>query len=253
MTDAYSALQKSTQQLNGEAQPSFATYLSSVPVTIERKPYISKPDDALQNLGIARVNIAADEQHPNGTTDDGYAQAHSDRSVLQQHCDYWDTDNDGVIWPQDTYYGCRRFGWNPLLSLLAAYFINLGLSYPTCPGVFPDPFFRIYTARIHKDKHGSSSRTYDNEGRFKPQNFEDIFSKYDRGNKGGLTLGDVWALHKGQRMVFDFFGWFAVFLECKSPVLAWKQANTYRDCNVSSPLARGWNHEERGYSRYLRW
>jgi len=167
MTDAYSALQKSTQQLNGEAQPSFATYLSSVPVTIERKPYISKPDDALQNLGIARVNIAADEQHPNGTTDDGYAQAHSDRSVLQQHCDYWDTDNDGVIWPQDTYYGCRRFGWNPLLSLLAAYFINLGLSYPTCPGVFPDPFFRIYTARIHKDKHGSSSRTYDNEGRFK--------------------------------------------------------------------------------------
>lgn len=56
--------------------------------------------------------------------------------------------------------------------------------------------------------------TYDNEGRFVPQRFEDIFAKYDRGNKGGLDAWDLLRFHKGQRMVFDFFGWSAAFLEC---------------------------------------
>jgi len=54
--------------------------------------------------------------------------------------------------------------------------------------------------------------TYDNEGRFRPQNFEDIFSKYDRENKGGLSWGDVLDLWKGQRMVLDFFGCCATIL-----------------------------------------
>lgn len=57
--------------------------------------------------------------------------------------------------------------------------------------------------------------SYDNEGRFKPQNFEDIFAKYDQGNKGGLDLSDLWRFWNGQRMAFDFFGWSATFLECK--------------------------------------
>lgn len=57
--------------------------------------------------------------------------------------------------------------------------------------------------------------TYDNEGRFRPQNFEDIFAKYDEGNKGGLDVWDFFRFWKGQRLVFDFFGWSANFLECK--------------------------------------
>lgn len=131
-----------------------------------------------------------------------------------QHVDYWDQDGDGIIWPLDTYHGCRAFGWNLFLALFATFLINGALSYPTVPGWLPDPFFRIYTARMYKDKHGSDSMTYDNEGRFKPQNFEDIFAKYDRGNKGGLDLSDLWDFWKGQRMVFDFFGWSATFFEC---------------------------------------
>ena len=56
--------------------------------------------------------------------------------------------------------------------------------------------------------------TYDCEGRFKPQQFEDIFAKYDSGNKGGLDKYDLARFHKGQRMAFDFWGWSATFLEC---------------------------------------
>ena len=128
--------------------------------------------------------------------------------------DYWDQDHDGIIWPQDTYMGCRAWGWSIPLSFLAAFIISVSLSYPTVPGLLPDPFFRIYTARLYKDKHGSDSMTYDNEGRFRPQNFEDIFAKYDKGNKGGLDFSDLMDFWKGQRMVFDFFGWSASFLEC---------------------------------------
>ncbi len=55
--------------------------------------------------------------------------------------------------------------------------------------------------------------SYDSEGRFRPQNFEDFFAKYDRDNKGGLDIPDMLRAWKGQRMVFDFFGWTATFLE----------------------------------------
>jgi len=60
--------------------------------------------------------------------------------------------------------------------------------------------------------------SYDNEGRFQPQKYEDLFAKYDRGNKGGLDWTDLLRAHKGQRMCMDFFGWSAVFFECMSLV-----------------------------------
>lgn len=83
------------------------------------------------------------------------------------------------------------------------------------PSWTPDPFFRIYVTNIHKAKHASDSTTYDAEGRFKGQSFEDFFAKYDRGNKGGLSAGDLARAHKGQRAAFDFFGWLATALECE--------------------------------------
>ena len=153
--------------------------------------------------------------------------------VVQQHASYWDFDNDGVIWPQDTYRGFRQWGWMIPLALLGTFIINLNLSYPTVSGLLPDPFFRIYIKNLHKDKHGSDSMSYDNEGRFRAQNFEDFFSKYDRGNKGGLDLGDIMRAHKGQRMVFDFFGWSAMALEWLATyLLLWPEDGIMRKEDV---------------------
>jgi hypothetical protein len=82
------------------------------------------------------------------------------------------------------------------LCLYATFLINFFLSYPTVPSIFPDPFFRIFTQRMYKAKHGSDSMSYDNEGRFRPQNFEDFFAKYDKDNKGGLTVEELWSAWK---------------------------------------------------------
>lgn len=186
----------------------------AVPVTVIRKPFIPRGDDdqKLPHTGTARVNIAASLERPHGTTEDGWARRHSHQTVLQQHCDFFDRDQDGIIWPQDTFVGFYRLGFGVILSFVSAFIIHSNFSYPTCPSWIPDPFFRIYLARIHKDKHGSDTGTYDTEGRFVSQKFEDIFAKYAPG-QDSLTWSDVMKVLHGQRLVADPFGWFGALFE----------------------------------------
>ncbi|KAF9291711.1 hypothetical protein BGZ68_002735 [Mortierella alpina] len=163
--------------------------ISEVPVTTERKAFelnvdavlSTNPNDTINNyqgmteLGIPRANAAATPMSPYGTTKDHWNEKHAHQTVMQQHC---------------------------------------FLSYGTQSSLLPDPFFRIYVGRIHKDKHGSSSGTYDPEGRFVPQHFEDIFAKYAvDGNQDGLTWNDVMRQLKGQRVTADPYGWIASFFE----------------------------------------
>lgn len=196
-----------------KAEKDWVTSIAQQPQTLERQLFILGPEDNLSSPGTARATTAPSKEHPNGTTDNGWVDRHQHQIVIQQHCDYFDPDHDGVIWPGDTYRGFRGFGWSVPLSLLATLIINIGLSYPTVPGILPDPFFRIYLSRVYKAKHGSDSMSYDNEGRFRPQQFEDLFAKYDRDAKGGLAITDLWSLWNGQKLVFDFFGWTATALE----------------------------------------
>jgi len=190
----------------------FDIVIKQVPVTEQRKPFVQKDGDfKLEQPGTARANEAASVDAPVGTEKSNYSKNHRDETVLQQHVAFFDSDHDGVIWPLDTYRGFRQLGFNVFLSLLSLVIIHANFSYPTVSGFLPDPFFRVYTERIHKDKHGSDSGTYDNEGRYIPQKFEDIFAKYAGSEEGkdkeGLTLWEALNLMKGQRVIFDPFGW----------------------------------------------
>ncbi|KAK3672791.1 hypothetical protein LTR78_007377 [Recurvomyces mirabilis] len=188
--------------------------VDTVPLTIERLPYIPAKDSKLIDPGTARATLAPSAECPYGTQDNDWAERHAHMTVVQQHCSYWDKDADGIIWPSDTWRGVRAWGWNWFLSAIAVFIINFNLSYPTIPGsILPDPFFRIYLKQVHKCKHGSDSQSYDAEGRFVPQNFENLFAKYDSGNKGGLDVYDVARALKGYRFAFDFFGWSAAMFE----------------------------------------
>lgn len=65
---------------------------------------------------------------------------------------------------------------------------QLLLSYPTILDFCS--LLQGYIDQIYRDMHGSDSNTYDNEGRFVPQIFENIFSKYAKG-RDYLTFRDV--------------------------------------------------------------
>lgn len=135
--------------------------------------------------------------------------------MLQQHITFFDPDGDGIIWPLDTFRGFRALGYSLFISILSLVVIHANFSWPTLPPghLLPDPFCRVHIARIHRDKHGSDSGTYDSEGRFIPQKFEDIFSKYGDGES--LTFRQTIDYLQGQRVVFDFFGWGGAIFECK--------------------------------------
>lgn len=140
----------------------------------------------------------------------------NNRTVLQQHVDFFDSDNDGrpngalqhlpvacspghrkqapawsalhagmnpfltdmlrshagKIFPQDTYAGFRRMGFNILISMYAVVVIHGTLAYPTHSSWIPDPRLPILTRNIHKCHHGSDSMVYDKEGRFMPVCFK---------------------------------------------------------------------------------
>jgi len=201
-------------QSNGTSNQ-FATSIQECEVTVQRKPFLPKPtDEQFPDSGTARANIAATFSHPNGTQERNWANEHQDKTVLQQHCLFFNPSGSGIIWPQDTYRGFHRLGFNPFLSFLALLIIHLNFSYPTLPSghILPDPFFRVHIPTIHKDKHGSDSGTYDNEGRFIPQKFEDIFSKY-AGGREFITKGETISYLKGQRCIMDPVGWGGAIFE----------------------------------------
>ncbi|KAK8042449.1 hypothetical protein PG994_012932 [Apiospora phragmitis] len=185
---------------NGVAPPVVGS-IPEVLVTVQRKPFLQPEDDER----LPHTETA-------GTTEGGWSEKHRDKTVLQQHCEFFDSDRDGVIWPLDTFRGFRAVGFGYILSLLSVFIIHGNFSYPTGGSWFPDPFFRIYLERIHKDKHGSDTQTYDAEGRFVPQKFEDIFAKYAEG-RDYLTISDIANVLKGQRVIMDPVGWFGAFFE----------------------------------------
>ncbi|CAB4485836.1 Caleosin-domain-containing protein [Rhizophagus irregularis] len=186
------------------------TEVDEAPETKERK--VPKDlSDKLGNAGLPRATIAASKEMPEGTPG-----RPTRKSVLQQHVEFWDTDHDGVITPLDTWKGFRKLGFSLAFSAVAVGIIHGGFSYPTQKSWIPilgNPLFNVYVDTLSKAKHGSDSETFDTEGRFVPEKFEEVFSKYDRDNKGGLSLKDIKQVIRGNANVFDPFGWTSAVFE----------------------------------------
>jgi len=190
-------------------EPGFATTTKEVPATLDRKAPTNLKD--LGNAGLPRACIAASREHPNGTSG-----KKSNKTILQQHVEYFDTDSDGVIGPLDTLKRTHELGFNIFFSIFVMTVIHGSFSYVTQKSWIPffgNPFFNIYIDNIHNAKHGSDSEVLDTEGRYIPEKFEEIFSKYDRNNKGGLNFSDIAHMIYVNANVFDFFGWFSTILE----------------------------------------
>ncbi|XP_061354771.1 probable peroxygenase 4 [Gastrolobium bilobum] len=138
-----------------------------------------------------------------------------DQNVLQKHVAFFDRNQDGIVYPWETFQGFRAIGCGILLSTFASIFINFGLSQKTRPGKFPSILLPIEVKNIHKAKHGSDSGVYDSEGRFVPSKFEEIFSKHARKDPNALTSDELMGMLKENRVPKDFKGWLASYTEWK--------------------------------------
>ncbi|CAG8694718.1 2139_t:CDS:2 [Gigaspora margarita] len=187
------------------------TAIPQYKVTVERR-VPSGLESTLGNAGLPRAVIAASKEKPKGTE----GKHVTNKTVLQQHVEFWDEDGDGVIRPFDTFRGFRRLGFNIFICIGAIFLVHIGFAYVTQSSWIPilgNPFFKIYVNRIHKGKHGSDSETFDTEGRFVPEKFEEIFSKYDQDGKGGLSFNDIRRLIYGNANAVDPFGWISAIFE----------------------------------------
>ncbi|KAF9482357.1 Caleosin-domain-containing protein [Pholiota conissans] len=134
-------------------------------------------------------------------------------TALQSHVAFFDRDNDGIIWPLDTYTGFRAIGFGIFLSLLSMIIIHGGFSYFTWGSILPDPFFRLKIKYMHKGKHGSDTETYTTIGEFDDNRFNYIFNMYSSDPHTHLKFTEGVRMLHGNMNPFDFFGWFAASFE----------------------------------------
>ncbi|XP_016582105.2 probable peroxygenase 5 [Capsicum annuum] len=132
---------------------------------------------------------------------------HDELTPLQKHVMFFDVNKDGIIYPWETYQGFRKLGRSIFRSVLAAVLVHLVTSGKTRPGKWPHPFFPIVIKNIKYGMHGSDSHTYDSEGRFVPEKFEEIFKKHAHENSEYLTSNEVDELLKKNREPKNYFGW----------------------------------------------
>ncbi|KAL2132945.1 hypothetical protein VTI74DRAFT_3135 [Chaetomium olivicolor] len=200
-----------TTTAQGDNAIDFDVAVPQVPETLHRHQ-AHDADAFIEKPAIARANLAVSTAKPRGSEE---REGLREYTVLQQHVLFWDRDGDGVIYPWHTYIGFRDLGFSIFFSVLAMVVIHVGFSYVTRLSVsyWPDPLWRVYIGGIHKAKHGSDSGTYDREGRFVPQAFEDMFSKWDKNNSGSLSACELWSMIKGHRLAVDPYGWGAAIFE----------------------------------------
>nr|GMD70469.1 probable peroxygenase 5 isoform X1 [Ipomoea batatas] len=89
-----------------------------------------------------------------------------EKTPLEKHAMFFDTNQDGIIYPWETYQGFRKIGGGFFLSVALSTFIHFALSSNSRPGKFPSPVFPIVIENIKLDMHGSDSGAYDREGKY---------------------------------------------------------------------------------------
>ncbi|KAJ9135730.1 hypothetical protein P3X46_032882 [Hevea brasiliensis] len=149
----------------------------------------------------------------------------NDHNVLQKHVFFFDRNQDGLVYPWETFQGFRAIGFGVLFSAASALFINMGLSKKTRPGKYPSLLFPIEVQNIQLGKHGSDSGVYDKDGRFVDEKFEAIFGKHARTHPDALTSGELMGMLRTNREPKDYLGWVASWTEWKTLYILCKDSN----------------------------
>lgn len=103
---------------NGERDAAQPRSINAIPVTVQRAPFRASKKTTLEHAGEPRANLAPSAERPEGTTESDWDKKHAHQTVLQQHCDFFDRDHDGILWPQDTFIGFCALGLPSQFPLL---------------------------------------------------------------------------------------------------------------------------------------
>lgn len=85
--------------------------------------------------------------------------------------------------------------------------LHATLSYPTKPGVIPDPLSRIYYEK--QENHDKREKSAPLPA------CESVIAEYDTSGKGGLTLRDVLRFSNKQKSQHGISGWCIAIMECE--------------------------------------
>ncbi|KAJ1698859.1 hypothetical protein LUZ63_007371 [Rhynchospora breviuscula] len=156
---------------------------------------------------------------------------------LQKHIAFFDRNKDGRVYPAEAIEGMMAIGFNMDLATYAAGLIVGGLSGATAPpGTIPGLLDPVYVENIKKGIHRSHSGSYDKEGRFVPEKFEEAFAKYGKTKPNALTLLEIDQLIKGNREPNDPMGPLSETVEWKLLYIA---ARDKKDGFLYKDTARG--------------
>ncbi|KAG8475540.1 hypothetical protein CXB51_032392 [Gossypium anomalum] len=130
----------------------------------------------------------------------------TDENALQKHVAFFDRNNDGIIYPWETFQGFRAIGAGYLLSFASAFLINLGLSRKTRPGKTFSLETLMLGVEVKKYPYGEAWE-------FVSWKFEEIFAKFARTHSDALTSDELKAMLKANREPKDYRGWVASWTE----------------------------------------
>ncbi|KAL6911446.1 hypothetical protein ACP4OV_000251 [Aristida adscensionis] len=126
---------------------------------------------------------------------------------LQKHAAFFDGDGDGVVSLTETYNGFRSLGFGFTFSSFGAAFINGALGAACKPVNSSSAFTDIYIEYIHKGIHGSDTGSYDAQGMFVPEKFDEIFANHAKSVRDALTSAEVDEMLRANRQPGNYQGW----------------------------------------------
>jgi peroxygenase len=107
-------------------------------------------------------------------------------TALQRHVQYFDDNGDGLIVPAETIKGARALGVGAIQARLLA----VGLHGALGPKSSGKMTTEIRIANIHRGVHPGSIN-FDQNGEFKPAQFQAMFADYDTDRSGALSRGEI--------------------------------------------------------------
>ena len=139
-------------------------------------------------VGIGSVVPAVLHHNPSAQV-----QTQKQLTPLEKHLSFFDRDHDGQLTREETAQGLRKLGLGTVRSEVTGSAINAGIGLRSSDHWYD--FTTVNLSKIHLSKHGSDTGIYDKQGQFVQAKYDELWARFDQGQKGALNQADIQAMH----------------------------------------------------------